>query len=339
MCDTNHRSLNGVTSDEVQEFDPLAVSISEIEENLGDRYNRESHHHTADEWKKISGTFMHVELVTNAMLSDLACGGGLSKYTHLADGSMDLILVDKVPRKEFYRFLRRHTNRKNQLDFPFVKSIRIKEAKIMIKNQGTVSGTSQQVSSSILYDGKSNNMDDDRVSINTTKVDHFEKRTGHRAFANSYVNGSFVSHEFSDSDNDEDDDAASDKDGELSSDFEQENETAIRNSRLAKSRRNEDNSDNDENVSAVKRNATITKKHSILELPIRNGNPNSASAPKMYYIKKNENVMGSNANLSRNELDDTENDNASIMTRGGNRGSMSSLRKSRKFILEKSRVR
>lgn len=314
----------------MQEFDPLAVSISEIEENLGERYNREQHHHGAEEWKKISGTFIHVELVANAMLSDLACGGGLSKYTHLADGSMDLILVDKVPRKEFYRFLRRHTNRKNQMDFPFVKAIRIKEAKIIIKNQGTVSGTSQQVSQSILFDSKSNNMDDDRVSINTTKVDHFNKqRSGHRALANSYVNGSFVSHEFSDSDNDDDDDV-SEKDEQLSSDFEQENE-AVSRSRLSRARRNDDE---EEEASNKAKKATVTKKHSILELPIRSGN---ATATKMYYIKKNENSnMGSTTNLSKNEPD--EDDTASVMTRGGNRGSMSSLRRSRLFILEKSRV-
>jgi hypothetical protein len=48
------------------------------------------------------------------MLWDLT-SGGLSKYGHLADGSMDLILCDHVPRKEFYRFVKRHTKKKNQV--------------------------------------------------------------------------------------------------------------------------------------------------------------------------------------------------------------------------------
>ena len=65
---------------------------------------------------------------------DLASGRGLSKYGHLGDGCIDLILVDSVPRKDFYRFIKRHTNEKNQLDLPFVKYVRIKEAKIQIKN-------------------------------------------------------------------------------------------------------------------------------------------------------------------------------------------------------------
>lgn len=40
---------------------------------------------------------------------------GLSKFTHLSDGNIDLVLVKKCDRKDFIRFLRRHGNSKNQV--------------------------------------------------------------------------------------------------------------------------------------------------------------------------------------------------------------------------------
>ena len=75
----------------------------------------------SEDWKTVSGSFIHVELLTNAMLWDVT-SGGLSKYGHLADGSMDLILCDQVPRKEFYRFVKRHTKKKNQVYKIFASS-------------------------------------------------------------------------------------------------------------------------------------------------------------------------------------------------------------------------
>ena len=40
---------------------------------------------------------------------------GFSKYTHLSDGTVDLILVKETERKEFVRHLKRHSNSKNQV--------------------------------------------------------------------------------------------------------------------------------------------------------------------------------------------------------------------------------
>ena len=77
--------------------------------------NRE--HNEENEWETIRGSFIHVACLTNATLWDQSSGGGLSKYAHLADGNIDLILVDKVSRKDFYRFIKRHTNVKNQVNF------------------------------------------------------------------------------------------------------------------------------------------------------------------------------------------------------------------------------
>lgn len=117
LKEKNHQ--NGKTIDEVQEFDPLAVSINEIEDNLGYLYRKEQSEEYSEDWKTVSGSFMNIELLTNAMLWDIT-SGGLSKYGHLADGSMDLILCDHVPRKEFYRFVKRHTKKKNQVGFGFI---------------------------------------------------------------------------------------------------------------------------------------------------------------------------------------------------------------------------
>ena len=40
---------------------------------------------------------------------------GLSKYTHLNDGVIDLVLVKNTERKEFVRLLKRLGNTKNQV--------------------------------------------------------------------------------------------------------------------------------------------------------------------------------------------------------------------------------
>ncbi len=80
---------------------------------MGNSY-RKDHEENSDDWKTVSGSFIHMSLLSNAMLWD-ATSGGLSKYGHLGDGYMDLILVDAVSRKDFYRFLKRHTKKKNQV--------------------------------------------------------------------------------------------------------------------------------------------------------------------------------------------------------------------------------
>jgi hypothetical protein len=58
---------------------------------------------------------MHVAVLANSMCLDDTSAGGLSKYAHLADGSLDLILVEQLSRKDFYRFIKRHAKAKNQV--------------------------------------------------------------------------------------------------------------------------------------------------------------------------------------------------------------------------------
>ena len=60
------------------------------------------------------GEFLNVSLYSTPSSCDMA-PLGLSKYSHLADGCMDLILVHNTERKEFMRFLKRHGNAKNQV--------------------------------------------------------------------------------------------------------------------------------------------------------------------------------------------------------------------------------
>lgn len=113
----------------------------EIQNNLRSNRNKTNRLDTSsssnEQWEIIQGSFIHVAFLANSHQWELASGGGLSKYAHLADGCIDLILVDPVSRKDFFRFIKRHTNSKNQLALPFVKTLRIKEARIKILNADT----------------------------------------------------------------------------------------------------------------------------------------------------------------------------------------------------------
>jgi hypothetical protein len=40
----------------------------------------------------------------------------LAKFGHLADGLLDLIIVEPVTRKEFLRYIKRNGNSKNQVN-------------------------------------------------------------------------------------------------------------------------------------------------------------------------------------------------------------------------------
>lgn len=65
-------------------------------------------------WQTLKGKYMNVGLFVLPGLCDLA-PQGLSKFTHLNDGVIDLVLVKEVEKKEFVRHLRRHGNSKNQV--------------------------------------------------------------------------------------------------------------------------------------------------------------------------------------------------------------------------------
>ena len=72
--------------------------------------------HEDNPWKSIKGDFINVSLFTIPGRSEIA-PRGLSKFTHLNDGVMDLVLVKNTERKEFIRLLKRLGNTKNQVRY------------------------------------------------------------------------------------------------------------------------------------------------------------------------------------------------------------------------------
>ncbi|XP_068611575.1 ceramide kinase [Brachionichthys hirsutus] len=76
-------------------------------------------------WSVIHGKFLAI----NAANMSCACPRspkGLSPSAHLADGTMDLILVRKCSRLGFLRHLLRHTNKDDQFDHSFVEVHRVR---------------------------------------------------------------------------------------------------------------------------------------------------------------------------------------------------------------------
>ena len=69
------------------------------------------------QWKKCKGKFMNVAVFCIPGNSNVA-PEGLSKFTHLNDGCMELVIVREVLRKDFIRFVKRHGNYKNQVLMP-----------------------------------------------------------------------------------------------------------------------------------------------------------------------------------------------------------------------------
>ncbi|ELT92985.1 hypothetical protein CAPTEDRAFT_190502 [Capitella teleta] len=87
-------------------------------------------------YRSIRGSFHSISVLSNAGNQDLS-PGGMSKYAHLNDGCLDLIMVKQTDRKEFVRYLKRHGNCKNQLDFPFVEAVRAKDVVVNLRSDLT----------------------------------------------------------------------------------------------------------------------------------------------------------------------------------------------------------
>ncbi|CAG5134609.1 unnamed protein product [Candidula unifasciata] len=109
------------TVDFVQELDSLNESFASNNSSLIDL-------HQDSPWQTLKGKYMNVGLFVLPGLCDLA-PQGLSKFTHLNDGVIDLVLVRDVEKKEFVRHLRRHGNSKNQFDFPFIEIHKVTEVR------------------------------------------------------------------------------------------------------------------------------------------------------------------------------------------------------------------
>ncbi|GFS14015.1 ceramide kinase-like protein [Elysia marginata] len=108
-----------LSTDVVQELDPLNQSFTSNTSSVIDLPQDSP-------WKIVKGKYMNVGMFAIPGRTEMA-PQGLSKYTHLSDGTVDLILVKETERKEFVRHLKRHSNSKNQNDFPFIEVIKAKE--------------------------------------------------------------------------------------------------------------------------------------------------------------------------------------------------------------------
>ena len=84
--------------------------LSSTKMNFSNRQNQEKKH-----WKMLRRNYLQVAVLTNANLWSFA-PQGLSKFGHLADGLLDLILVEPTTRKSFLRYIKRNGNSKNQVD-------------------------------------------------------------------------------------------------------------------------------------------------------------------------------------------------------------------------------
>uniref|UniRef100_A0A3P8XYT7 DAGKc domain-containing protein n=1 Tax=Esox lucius TaxID=8010 RepID=A0A3P8XYT7_ESOLU len=102
----------------------LSLSGDQVCEMAKEKSDREMSDDGA--WHVIRGTFLAI----NAVCISCACPrspGGLSPSAHLADGTMDLILVHRASRLDFLRHLIRHTNKDDQFNLSFVEVHRVRQ--------------------------------------------------------------------------------------------------------------------------------------------------------------------------------------------------------------------
>ncbi|XP_052247823.1 ceramide kinase-like protein [Dreissena polymorpha] len=128
-CDTcwTEKEADGdeVTQDLVQAFDPLDESNnSDTLVNLAE--------HEDNPWRSRKGKYLNIGLFTIPGRSEIATRG-VSKYSHLNDGTMDLVLVKEAPRKEFLRVIKRMGTNKDAFDFPFIEVLRVKEMRFRLR--------------------------------------------------------------------------------------------------------------------------------------------------------------------------------------------------------------
>lgn len=79
----------------------------------------------SDTWKKVTGSFLAIN-ITGMSSACPKSQDGLSPTAHLADGTADLILVQKACTIQFLKHLSRHTNRKDQFALANVEVHRIR---------------------------------------------------------------------------------------------------------------------------------------------------------------------------------------------------------------------
>ncbi|UJR33635.1 hypothetical protein I4U23_021069 [Adineta vaga] len=122
-----------------------------------------------EQWKTLTNQYIHVAVLTNANLWSFA-PQGLSKFGHLADGLLDLLLLEDTTRKEFLRSIKRNGNSKNQYDFPFANMIKVKEIEIELKLSNLIlSNETQNLNGQVVETLSNDSSDDDEEQLNNDK--------------------------------------------------------------------------------------------------------------------------------------------------------------------------
>ncbi|CAI9726761.1 kinase [Octopus vulgaris] len=134
MCKVEYRQIEDDDSEEKNAC-TRGCTVCRVPDKLDESGLQETQQTYADsvlssEWKVGPPQyFMNVGIFTIPGLCSFA-PEGLSKFTHLADGSMHLSLVHNTERSEFLHFLKRHTTSKDQFDLPFVTCYKVRQVRI-----------------------------------------------------------------------------------------------------------------------------------------------------------------------------------------------------------------
>lgn len=116
----------------------VCLHTSSSKDKQHDMEAEETEKDGSDGWTVISGKFIAI----NVACMSCACPRspkGLSPSAHLADGTMDLILVRKCSRFNFFRHLLRHTNKDDQFDHSFVEVHRVRKFRFQPRHLEMVS--------------------------------------------------------------------------------------------------------------------------------------------------------------------------------------------------------
>ncbi|CAF1000555.1 unnamed protein product [Adineta steineri] len=121
----------------IQEINKRRKSASSNNNNnnrvsSGSRRSFSKQNEVEKNWKTLYHNYLQVAVLTNANLWSFA-PQGLSKFGHIGDGLLDLVLIETVNRKEFLRYIKRNGNSKNQHELPFTNIIKVKEIEIELK--------------------------------------------------------------------------------------------------------------------------------------------------------------------------------------------------------------
>ncbi|CAF4592386.1 unnamed protein product [Rotaria sp. Silwood1] len=144
-------------------------SSSSLSKKFSDRQNDEKQH-----WKILHHNCLQVAVLTNANLWSFA-PQGLSKFGHLADGLLDLILIEHTIRKDFLRYIKRNGNSKDQFDFSFTKLIKVKEIEIELKPSNDYFMNEALNNNNQLDSSSSDDSADEEYSNNTNRSSFIQR--------------------------------------------------------------------------------------------------------------------------------------------------------------------